>query len=267
MGEKQVEFVSDILDLTGKARMVRHLTLKSINKAKSGHPGGSLSCIDILVAISAVKRPIDKLVLSKGHAAPALYALLAVEGKIPIEELDTLRHCDARLQGHQEMVCPGVDAGYGSLGHGLSIANGMALGARLSQTGGKVFAVLGDGECNEGQVWEAVASAAHFKLNNVIALIDVNGLQLDGHTAGIKQMRLADNFRSFGWQVIEVNGHDLTELSNALATKSDKPIAIVCYTVKGKGSKTLETNAGLHSAGLSDENLSKALEELEDEGS
>lgn len=254
--------MASVVELERRAVEARRRCLKAICKAKSGHPGGSLSCIEILLSIYSVKRPGDKVVLCKGHAAPALYSVLSLEGVISESELDTLRGIESRLQGHQELVCPGIDAGYGSLGHGLSIANGLALGARLKGEG-RVFAVLGDGECNEGEVWEAASTAFHYKLDNVTAFVDLNGFQLDGKTSLIKDMRIAESFAGFGWKVVKVDGHDFNAILAAVAEPHEGvPLVIVCNTVKGRGVSVFEVNASLHSAGVKEEHLANALEEL-----
>jgi transketolase len=209
----------------------------------------------------------DRFVLSKGHAAPVLYAALAEKGYFPKEELVTLRKTGSRLQGHPSMKhVPGVDMSTGSLGQGLSAANGMALAGRLDGKGYRVYVVLGDGENQEGQVWEAAMAAAHYKLDNVVGIIDHNGLQIDGPTADVMSPEpIADKWRAFGWHVIEINGHDFTEIINALQKAKDvkgKPTMIVANTVKGKGVSFMENQVGWHGNAPNPEQTGQALCEL-----
>ena len=255
-------------------REIRADILNMIGHAKSGHPGGSLSCVEILAtlyfremsadpALPADRR--DKCILCKGHAAPALYAVLAHRGYFPRAELLTLRQLGSRLQGHPDMKkTPGVDASTGSLGQGCSIAVGLALGARLRGTGQKVFAVVGDGEIQEGQFWEAMMSAAHFKLTNLTVILDHNGLQIDG--ANDEVMSLGDiraKLQAFGFAVIEADGHDARQLLAAYGKQTDRPKFILAHTVKGKGVSFMENQAGWHGKAPAAEETRQALAELE----
>lgn len=261
-------------ELQRLCREVRADIVRMIGGVKSGHPGGSLSCAEILVtlyfremqsdpALPSEKR--DKCVLCKGHAAPALYATLAHRGFFPREELSTLRQLGSRLQGHPDMnKTPGVDASTGSLGQGCSIAVGMALGARLKGSAQKVFAVVGDGEMQEGQFWEAMMSAAHFKLTNLTVILDHNGLQIDG--ANNEVMSLGDikaKLQAFGFDVIEVDGHNIGQLLAAYGKTTTKPKFILAETVKGKGVSFMENQAGWHGKAPSTDETLQALAELE----
>lgn len=269
----------DIKDLELRALDVREDIISMISEAGSGHPGGSLSCADILCALylgavmdvspDAIDDPArDRFVLSKGHAAPALYAALAHAGFFPREELKTLRKLGSRLQGHPDMrLTPGVDASTGSLGQGLSIACGMALGLRLDGRSSTVFALLGDGECQEGQVWEAAMYAAHQGLDAVVAIVDHNGLQIDGAVTEVcSPESIAEKFRAFGWDVHEVDGHDMTALmevlSDAKAARTGRPQAVIADTVKGKGVSFMEGEAGWHGKAPDAEQTACALAEI-----
>lgn len=269
----------DISLLDDTARNMRMDILKMIGRAKSGHPGGSLSCIDILTALymggvldhdsgDPGRASRDRFVLSKGHAAPALYATLAYCGYFPKEELMTLRELGSRLQGHPDSnLLPGIEVGTGSLGQGLSIACGMACGLRLSSESSSVFALLGDGECQEGQVWEAAMFAAHNKLDNLIAIVDANGLQIDGKTQDVCNPEdLKAKFAAFGWNTREVDGHDIASLievlSQAKGSHDGKPQLVYARTVKGKGVSFMENVAGWHGKAPDEEQLKIALDEL-----
>lgn len=260
-----------------KATAIRVSILKAITAAKSGHPGGSLSIADLMALLYYVEMNVDpknpkdgnrdRFVLSKGHAAPALYATLAEKGFFDKGELENLRKIDCMLQGHPDMKhTPGVDMSTGSLGQGISAACGMALAGRIDKKDYRVFAVLGDGELEEGQVWEAAMFAGFYKLNNLTAFIDFNGLQIDGDIREVMSpLPIAPKFEAFNWNVIEVNGHDLDELHNAIeAAKActDKPTAIVMNTVKGKGVKEMEGQAGWHGKAPSAEEYEKFVAEL-----
>ena len=254
--------------------------LEMIAKAKSGHPGGSLSCIDILACLyfgdvlSGVENlegaERDRFILAKGHAAPALYAVLSRRGYFDREKLSHLREFESILQGHPDMrKCPGVEVSTGSLGQGLSIACGEALSFKLGGSPESVFALLGDGECQEGQVWEAAMFAAQYKLDNLVAIIDNNGLQIDGNVSDV--MSLGDvraKFESFGWKTYEVDGHNIDELCEVLsAAKSDKcesPKCVIAKTIKGKGVSFMENNASWHGKAPSAEELESALAEIRD---
>lgn len=259
------------------ARKLRRDVVVMIAQANSGHPGGSLSAADIVTALyfkelrhdpSDPQAPDrDRFILSKGHAAPILYAALAECGYFPKAALGTLRQVGSILQGHTDRtLTPGVEMSGGSLGQGLSFAVGNALGARLDNKSYRVYALLGDGECDEGQVWEAAMAAAHFKLDNLTAIVDHNGLQLDGSNSRIMNIEpLGDKWRSFGWHVIEADGHDFPSIFSALAearqTKG-QPTAIIALTVKGKGVSFMENNLDFHGRAPNPEELAKALKEL-----
>lgn len=260
-----------------KATAIRVSILKAVTAAKSGHPGGSLSIADLMALLYYVEMNVDpknpkdgnrdRFVLSKGHAAPALYATLAEKGFFDKGELENLRKIDCMLQGHPDMKhTSGVDMSTGSLGQGISAACGMALAGRIDKKDYRVFAVLGDGELEEGQVWEAAMFAGFYKLNNLTAFIDFNGLQIDGDIREVMSpLPIAPKFEAFNWNVIEVNGHDLDELHNAIeAAKActDKPTAIVMNTVKGKGVKEMEGQAGWHGKAPSAEEYEKFVAEL-----
>jgi len=261
-------------ELQRLCRGIRADIVRMIGRVKSGHPGGSLSCAEILATLyfremradpATPPEQRDKCVLCKGHAAPALYAVLARRGYFPREELETLRRLGSRLQGHPDMKkTPGVDASTGSLGQGCSIAVGMALGARLKGSAQRIFAVVGDGEMQEGQSWEAMMSAAHFGLTNLTVILDHNGLQIDG--ANDEVMNLGDikaKLLAFGFDVIEVDGHDTAQLLDAYARKTDKPKFILAETVKGKGVSFMENQAGWHGKAPSADETEQALAELE----
>lgn len=268
-----------LAQLAGRAKAVRRNIVKMIAGAKSGHPGGSLSAADILVTLYFAEMNInpaapadpdrDRFVLSKGHAAPVLYATLAERGFLPHEELCTLRRIDSRLQGHPDMKnIPGVDMSTGSLGQGLSAANGMALAAKVDKKACRVYALLGDGELEEGQVWEAAMFAAHYKLDNVTAFIDYNGLQIDGPVSEVlSPLPIPEKWRAFGWQVIEIDGHDYAAIYDAIQeakTVKGRPTMIVARTVKGKGVCDMENVAEWHGKAPSAEECSKFLAAMEE---
>jgi len=264
--------------LTKTANDLRIDIVRMIGEAGSGHPGGSLSCADIMTALyfggvlqhnpENPDAPRDRFVLAKGHAAPALYATLAHAGYFPREELMTLRKLGARLQGHPDSnLVPGVEVSTGSLGQGLSIASGLAAGLRLEGDSHTVFALLGDGECQEGQVWEAAMFAAHQKLDGLVAIVDRNCLQIDGNTADVCDPGdLAAKFAAFGWEAAEVDGHDIDALIEVLnaakSTRAGKPHAIIARTVKGKGVSFMENEAGWHGKAPNAEQLAQALADL-----
>ncbi len=261
--------------LKEKARSLRVDIIRTLHRSKSGHTGGSLSVIDMVTVLyyhkmrHKPKEPRwpgrDRLVLSKGHAAPAQYVALADSGYFPKEDLKMLRQLGSHLQGHPDSKgTPGVEVCTGSLGQGLSMANGMALGLRLDKSESRVYAILGDGELQEGQIWEAVMAAAHYRLDNLCILIDANGLQIDGEVARIMNVEpIAAKFSAFGCHVIEIDGHDIAGIIGALdAAEKIKglPTAIVARTVKGKGVSFFENKASYHGVTPSDEELPKALE-------
>ncbi len=257
-----------------KARMG---IIEGVFNAKSGHPGGSLSCVDILTYLYFDHMNIDpqdpknedrdRFVLSKGHAAPALYSVLALRGFFPVEELKTLRKSDSMLQGHPSVkYTPGVDMCTGSLGQGISAACGMALGAKLAGKDFRVFTVLGDGEIQEGQVWEAAMYASAKGLDNLVAVVDNNGLQIDGKIAEVNSpYPIAEKFKSFGWNVLEISAHSFDEIDaafNAAAEFKGKPCVIVASSVKGKGVSFMEDQVGWHGTAPNAEQYEQAMSEL-----
>ena len=264
-------------ELAQHAIHVRQNIVKMLTKAGSGHPGGSLSIADILQVLyfetmhvdpkNPKKADRDRFVLSKGHCAPALYATLVEKGYFPEDELWKLRKCDAMLQGHPDMKhTPGVDMSTGSLGQGLSCANGMALTAKLDKADWRVYALCGDGEIQEGMIWEAAMSAAHYKLDNLTVFVDHNGLQIDGANDEVMTVNPIDEkFRAFGWNVLSINGHDFDQIRAAitLAQKTKgKPTVIIAETIKGKGVSFMENQVGWHGKAPSEEQCAEALKEL-----
>lgn len=265
-------------DLQLMAAKARLLAVDAIHTAASGHPGGSLSCMDMLTALYFNEMNVDpadprwedrdRFVLSKGHCAPALYAVLALRGFFPVENLKLLRSIKGHLSGHPDMKhVPGVDMSTGSLGQGLSTAVGMAMAAKLLKKDYRCYAVCGDGEMAEGQIWEAVMSAAKWKLDNLCIFVDVNGLQIDGRTADVMPTEPLDKkFEAFNWKVIKINGHDMGQILSALSearTVKGMPTAILAATVKGKGVSFMEDQAGWHGKAPNDEQFAQAREELE----
>jgi len=266
-----------IEDLKGIARKLRRHVITMISTAGSGHPGGSLSAADIVTALYFhVMRhdpanphwpDRDRFILSKGHAAPVLYAALAECGYFPMEWLTTLRKTGTCLQGHTDSrLTPGVDMSAGSLGQGLSVGIGMALAARLDNKDYRTYVLMGDGECQEGQIWEAAMFAPNNKLNNLTAIVDYNGLQLDGFTRQIMDLEpFVEKWRSFKWEVLQVDGHDMKQLVEALqkaAQVKDKPIVIVAKTIKGKGVSFMENNVDWHGKAPDKSQTEIALREL-----
>ena len=264
-------------DLRLVANNMRKNIVKMVHNANSGHPGGSLSSTDILTALyfnvmnidknNLNDKKRDKLVMSKGHASPALYAVLAEKGFISEEELMTFRLINSRLQGHPNMNdCPGVDMSTGSLGQGLSVAVGMSLANKLDNNPFRTYVVCGDGECNEGMIWEAAMAASHYKLDNLLLVVDHNGLQIDGKNEDVMNTApLGEKFASFGWNVFGVDGHDIdaiTEACKAAETVKGKPTVIIAETVKGKGVSFMENQAGWHGKAPNDAELAQALKEL-----
>ncbi|MBI3756256.1 MAG: transketolase [Deltaproteobacteria bacterium] len=264
-------------DLKKWAKQLRLDVLMMLNKAKSGHTGGSLSAADIVTALYFYKMrhnpkdtkwpDRDRFVLSKGHAAPIQYAALARCGYFSPKELPTLRRFGAILQGHPDMKCtPGIEVCTGSLGQGLSMANGMALALRLDKRASRVYALMGDGEQEEGQVWEAAMSAAHYKLDNLCAIVDFNGFQIDGAVTDVMNIEpLSEKWRAFGWHVLMIDGHDMEQIVKALddAEKiKGQPTMIIARTVKGKGVSIFEGKYQYHGVPPSDDELKKSLEEL-----
>ena len=266
------------LELQSIANEVRKNIIVATHAAKSGHPGGSLSCADMLTYLYFEEMNVDpknpdnpdrdRFVLSKGHSAPALYAVLAERGFIPKEDLDSLRKPDSYLQGHPDMKhTPGVDMSSGSVGQGVSTAVGLALAAKLDGKSYRTYTVLGDGEIEEGQVWEAAMFAGHRKLDNLVFIIDNNNLQIDGTLEDVcSPYPIEQKFEAFNFNVIDINGHDFTEIKAALDEAKDvkgKPTAIIMRTVKGKGVSYMEDQAGWHGKAPNDELCEQALEELE----
>ena len=264
------------LDIT--ATKVRMGIIEGVYNAKAGHPGGSLSVTDMLTYLYMARMNVDpqnpmmadrdRLVLSKGHTAPALYAVLAHRGFFPVEELKTLRKIDSRLQGHPVLgKVPGVDMSTGSLGQGVSAACGMALSGKISNETYKVYAILGDGEIQEGQVWESAMFAAHYQLDNLVYVVDNNNLQIDGPiTQVMSPYPIDEKFAAFGWHVITINGHDFDEIENALneAEKiANQPTVIIQKTVKGKGVSYMENNVAWHGAAPNEEQYKIAMGELQ----
>jgi transketolase len=256
-----------VLELKKIANEVRKDILMEVHEAKSGHPGGALSCADILTAIYFVeKHEEDKVVLSKGHASAALYAVLAEHGDIPKEELSSFRKLDSRLQGHpSSKALDKIDVSSGSLGQGLSIANGIAMAYKLDKKKNNVYVILGDGEIAEGQVWEAAMSSANYKLNNVIAFLDYNKLQIDGTNDEVMKSKPLDKkFKAFGFNVQEIDGHDFAQIVKAIenAKSSRKPNMIIANTTKGKGVSFMENQVSWHGKAPNDEEYDKAIYEL-----
>ena len=266
------------LELKMKANDVRIGIVTAVHSARAGHPGGSLSAADIVTYLYLEEMNIDpanpkwddrdRFVLSKGHVAPALYSALANRGYFPVEELKTLRKLGSRLQGHPCMQeTPGVDMSSGSLGQGFSAACGMALSAKLQNKDFRVYTLLGDGELQEGQIWEAAMFAGHRKLDNLCVIVDNNGLQIDGKIEDVcSPYPIADKFKAFNFNVIEINGHDFTEIADAFAKARETkgmPTAIIAKTVKGKGVSFMENQAGWHGKAPNDEEFAIAIEDLE----
>jgi transketolase len=261
--------------LEERARQLRVDLVKTLHNSQSGHTGGSLSAMDLITALyfhtmrhdpaNPAWPQRDRFILCKGHAAPAQYVALAAAGYFPAADLTTLRRLGSHLQGHPDSKgTPGVEVCTGSLGQGLSMAVGMALGLRLDASASRVYGVLGDGELQEGQVWEAAMAAAHYRLDNLCALVDANGLQIDGDVAKVMGVEsIPDKFRAFGWHVLEIDGHDMAAIVDALeaaASYKGMPTVIVARTVKGKGVSFFENKASYHGVTPSDEELPRALQ-------
>lgn len=263
--------------VTAKARDIRVGILEAVTAAKSGHPGGSLSIADVMALLYYVEMNVDpanpkkadrdRFVLSKGHAAPALYSTLASKGYFLKEELLGLRKVNRMLQGHPDMKhTPGVDMSTGSLGQGISAACGMALAGKIDNSSYHVFSILGDGELEEGQVWEAAMFAGFYKLSNLTAFVDFNGLQIDGDIKEVMSpLPIGEKFAAFNWNVLEVNGHDIDELHDAIEKAracEDKPTVIVMHTIKGKGVAEMEGQAGWHGKAPTEEEGKKFIAEV-----
>ncbi|MFC1786451.1 transketolase [Halobacteriota archaeon] len=268
----------DIKRLLEKAYRIRVHVLKMISKAGSGHPGGSLSCVDVITALYFYvmhhdpKNPNwpdrDRFVLSKGHAAPTLYAALAESGYIPLEELENLRRVNSVLQGHPDRNrISGIEMSSGSLGQGLSIANGMAMAGKIDNKNYRVYVLLGDGECDEGLIWEAAMTSAHYNLDNLVAIVDRNGLQIDGPTEKIMSLEpLVEKWHAFGWRVIEVDAYDVKEVLkafNASKNKRGQPTVIIAHSIKGRGVSFMEWIKDFHGRAPTPTEIEKALNELD----
>ena len=269
----------DVNSLKEKALLVRKEILATVHQAGSGHPGGSLSAVEILVALYGYKMKHkatsphwderDRLIISKGHCSPVTYVVLANYGYFPKDELKTFRKFGSRLQGHVHTKVPGIEFNTGSLGHGLSVANGIALAAKMKKKKFNAYCLMGDGEIQEGSVWEAAMTASHHNLDNVCAIVDYNKVQENGPTNEIKNLEpLTSRWNSFGWHTIEVNGHDFHELMSALDefdSVKDKPTVIIAHTIKGKGVSFMEGQAGWHGKAPNTEKFQEALMELRSE--
>lgn len=266
----------NIEELKEMAKKIRKHIVEMTCEAGSGHPGGALSATDIITVLYFHKMKYDpknpswperdRFILSKGHACPALYAALAEAGYFPVEELKTLRRFGSRLQGHPDKLeTPGVEASTGSLGQGLSFGVGVALAGKLDKKKYNVYVLIGDGESQEGMIWEASMAAAHYKLDNLTAILDYNHLQIDGPVE--KVMNIApvfDKWKAFGWHVVEVNGHDIPEIIKALAEKiKGKPTMIIAHTTKGKGVSFMENVVSFHGKACTKEQLPQALNDIE----
>lgn len=267
-----------ITQLKEKARIIRKDIINMLTEAKSGHPGGSLSAVEIMVYLYFEKMQADpkdpknedrdRFVLSKGHGAPVLYSVLAEKGYFPKEELMKLRKINSMLQGHPDMKeTPGVDISTGSLGQGLSAANGMALAGKLDKKDYNVYVLIGDGEMQEGQIWEAAMTAAHYKLDNIIAFIDNNGLQIDGFNKDVMNIEpIKEKWQAFGWNTLNIDGHNFEEIEEAIIKAKNtrgKPTAIIAKTIKGKGVSFMENQAGWHGVAPNKDQAEQALKELE----
>jgi len=280
VGQKKAEAFSlstSITEMEAIAKALRRQIITMIGQAGSGHPGGSLSAVEIVTALYyriLLHKPLDtewsdrdRFVLSKGHVAPLLYATLAGCGYFPAEELSTLRQLDSCLQGHADRTTtPGVEMSSGALGQGLSYAIGVALAGRLNSQSYRVHVLMGDGECDEGQVWEAAMAAAHFGLDNLVAVVDNNGQQIDGWNRDVMNLDpFNKKWLAFGWYVIEVSGHDITELIDAFTRAKlvkGQPTVIIAHTIKGKGVSFMENNPDFHGKAPSAEQVEIALREL-----
>ena len=269
---------ASVEEMKAVAKRLRRYIISMIGKAGSGHPGGSLSAVEIVTTLYFKvlrHKPLDtqwsdrdRFILSKGHAAPLLYATLAECGYFPVDELATLRQMDSRLQGHADRtVTPGVEMSAGALGQGLSFATGVALAGRLNSQQYRIYVLLGDGECDEGQVWEAAMAAAHFKRDNLVAIVDNNGQQIDGWNCDVMNLEpFNKKWQAFGWHVIEVDGHNFTPLIEAFEQAKrvkGQPTVIIAHTIKGKGVSFMENNPDFHGKAPTAAETEIALKELE----
>lgn len=269
--------ITDVQELKNIAKKIRISVLHMLTQANSGHTGGSLSAADVAVAIYFSKMKFnphdpkwkdrDRFILSKGHAAPLLYAIMAEAGYFPMETLDNLRKIESPLQGHP--CCksiPGIEVSTGSLGQGLSVANGMALGLRLDNNPARVYCIMGDGEIQEGQIWEAAMTSAHYKIDNLCAVVDSNELQIDGPVEEVMGIQpIHDKWEAFGWHAISIDGHDMEEILKALDEAENikgKPTVIIANTTKGKGVSFFEDKVEYHGVAPSLEEFDKAVKEI-----
>ena len=265
--------------LERQARVIRRHIIRMIHAAQSGHPGGSLSATDIVTALYFHFMRVDpgnphwperdRFILSKGHACPVWYAALAERGFFPVEELLTLRQINGRLQGHPDMgKTPGVDISTGSLGQGLSLGVGMALGLKIDRSSARVYVVLGDGELNEGEIWEAAMAAAKFQLDNLTAFVDYNNLQLDGWCSDVMPIEpLRDKWRAFNWETFEIDGHSMRQIVDTIEAAQQvtgRPSVIIAHTVKGKGVSFMENQCDWHGRAPNDAEFEQAMAELQD---
>ena len=268
----------DIKELTKKAVEIREGIIEAVYHAGSGHPGGSLSVADILTVLYFHEMKIkpeepdwedrDRLVLSKGHCSPALYSCLANRGYFPVEDLKTFRKIDSYLQGHPDKnKVPGVDMTTGSLGQGLSAANGMAIAGKMNQKDYRVYCILGDGEIEEGQVWEAAMTSSKYRLDNLCVIVDNNNLQIDGTVEEVMSpYPIDEKFKSFGFEIIKIDGHDIEEIIKAYEVArniKEKPTCIIAKTIKGKGISYMENQVGWHGKAPNEEQYKEAIKELE----
>lgn len=270
--------ITNIDKLKSIAKEIRTDILRMTSAASSGHPGGSLSATDIITTLYFYKMSHnpkkpgwserDRFVLSKGHACPALYSALAHSGYFPVSKLMSLRSLGSILQGHPERVrCPGIEASTGPLGQGLSFANGIALAGRIDKKNYNVYVMMGDGESQEGQIWEAAMTSSHYKLDNIVAILDNNNLQIDGFNDEVKSIKpIREKWEAFGWHVIEIDGHDFKQIMDALDDADSvegKPVMIIAHTIKGKGVCCMENKAEWHGKACSPEELKQCLRELD----
>lgn len=259
--------------LEEKSRKYRKMIIELVYRAKAGHPGGSLSCIDILnylynCKINLNNEERDRLVLSKGHVTPAIYSVLMDLGHIEADEINTFRKIDSRLQGHPDRKkIPELDANTGLLGQGLSIGIGMALGKKLKKREERIYVILGDGEIQEGQIWEGLMSGSHYRLDNLVVILDYNRLSSKDNVNKIMNLEpVKDKIKSFGWHTVEIDGHDIGQIKDAVEESEKvkgKPVFIIANTIKGKGVDFMENNPKWHSGSLTDEEYEKAIQSIE----
>ncbi|MGP6207648.1 transketolase [Cuniculiplasma sp. SKW3] len=279
-GNKKSSLILSNEDLKEIAKKARNLIIRMVYRAQSGHPGGSLSIIDVLTELYFNEMHIDptdqnladrdRLVMSKGHASPALYSILALRGYFPQDLLMDFRKINSKLEGHVHRGVPGVETSTGSLGQGLGIGVGMAIASKIDNNPYRVFVILGDGEIEEGNIWESLMAGSKYKLNNLIAILDKNGVQLDGYTKDIMPMdKLKERVEAFGWAAYEFNGHDFEEIRKAMEfarTIKDRPVFLIAHTVKGKGVSYMENNSKYHgSPPANEEEYERALKEIDAE--